>query len=114
MAGSTDELALGQQRVANSGCSRMDLFGNRESLLTRDRPGFDPLGDRRTFHQFHHQRVLGAGIFQAVDGSNVRVIQRRQNFGFAAEMAQPVGVACNSGRQDLQRNFAAELTVTER
>ena len=40
---------------------------------------------RRSFGQFHHEGACVAGIFKAVDGGDIRVIQSGEEFGFAAE-----------------------------
>ena len=52
-----------------------------------------------------------AGLFQAVDGGDVRVVQRGQHAGFALEAGQALGVFGEAFGKDLDGNPAAELGV---
>ena len=51
------------------------------------------------------------GIFESVDRSDVGMIQRRQNFGFALEPRHALGIARESLGQNFQRHIAAEFRV---
>ena len=43
--------------------------------------------------QFHRERLDAARFLQAVDCSDVRMVQRGQDFRFALEAREPFGVA---------------------
>jgi len=103
--GDGDELsALVFKRFAN-------LFGERQRFVSGNRAGVDAFGKRGAFDQFHDESVGGAGIFEAVDRGNIGMIERGEEFCFAAEAAQAIGIGGNSGRQDFERDFAAQLAV---
>ena len=52
-----------------------DLLRDRQRLVDGNRPPRDPIGERRAFDQLHHQRVHAAGILEAVDLRDVRMIE---------------------------------------
>ena len=60
--------------------------------------------------QFHHERADAAALFEAVDGADVRVIQRGERLRFALKRASRSGSATNA-REDLDRDVAIELRV---
>lgn len=61
--------------------------------------------------EFHHQGE-GAGRFlKAVDGGDVRVIERCERLRFALEPCHPVGIGRKGVRKDLDRNLAAERRI---
>jgi hypothetical protein len=49
--------------------------------------------------------------FQAVDGGDVRMVQRRQRPGFTLETRQPVGIVRDRVGEDLDRDLAAEVGI---
>jgi hypothetical protein len=95
---------------------RFERLGNlprdRQGLVERDRSLGDPIGQRRAFHQFKHQRAYAVGVFQAVDAANVRMTQRGQRLCFALEACDPLGIRNEQLGQDLDRDFAIELSVS--
>ena len=50
-------------------------------------------------------------FFEAVDRGDVRMVERREDFGFALEAREPVGVGRERRRQDLDRDLALQLRV---
>ena len=70
--------------------------------VERDRSGGDPLRQRGAFDQFDNQRPL----LDAVDRSDVGVIQRGQNLGFAREARQSIGILRERIRDHLDRDLA--------
>ena len=62
----------------------------------------DAFGEGRALHQLHDEGVF----FDAVDGGDARVIERRQHLGFAREAGQALGVVGESGRQHFDGDFA--------
>ena len=52
-----------------------------------------------------------AGLFEAVDGGDVRMVQRRERLRFALEPREAIGIAGERVRQDLDRDVAIQLRV---
>ena len=76
-------------------------------LVDRDRTLGDAVGQRRALDQFHHERDRAAGFLQAVDVGDVRMVQGREDFGFALEPGQPLGIARDRRGQHLDRDLRA-------
>ncbi len=87
--------------------------------LTRDLKGFirrqrtltNAIREGGSFDELHHQRDSAAGFFEAVDRGDVRVIQRRQHLGFAAEPRQPIGIRGHRRGKNLDRDSALQTAV---
>ena len=62
-----------------------DLSRDADRLLDRNGALANALRERRTFNQFHDQRVDTAGFLETVDLRDVRVIQSGECLGFALE-----------------------------
>jgi hypothetical protein len=105
---------------ARMGC--LERFGN----LLRDGKGFferdsalrDPVREGRPVDEFHHERtdaglirVRSSRVFEAVDLSDVRVIERRKQLCLLLEPRQPFGIAREQIGQYLDRDVAIELDV---
>jgi hypothetical protein len=67
--------------------------------------------DNRTADELHHQRTNAAGVFEAVDLRNIRVIQGCERLRLAGEARQAIGVAGEMIWQNLERDVAIELRV---
>jgi hypothetical protein len=52
-----------------------DLLRHRQRLVDGNRPVRDPIGGRRAFDQLHDQCMQAAGILEAMDLRNVRMIE---------------------------------------
>jgi len=50
-------------------------------------------------------------FFHAINVRDIRMIQRRQHFGFALEAQHPIGAACGAVGQNLQRHIPLESRV---
>ena len=61
--------------------------------------------------EFHHQRRDAVGVFKAVNRRDVRMVQRREDFGFALEAREALGVRGEDVGQDLDRDLAFQLRV---
>lgn len=85
-----------------------DLAGDRQRLLDCHGSGFDPVGERRAFDQFHDQ-VVGADIVELAD---VAVIQRGNRARLAVETGVKLlvgeldGDGPSEARVDSAKNFA--------
>jgi len=78
-----------------------DLFCYTDCLIDGNRARLDAISERRTFHELHHQRTSAARIFEAIDRSDVGMIERGEDFGFALEASHSISVACESFWQNL-------------
>jgi ribosomal protein S14 len=56
-------------------------------------PLLDPIRERDTFNQLHHQGTNAIRFFEAIDRRNVRMIQRCEELGLALEARHAFGVA---------------------
>jgi hypothetical protein len=70
------------------------------------------IGECWPFGQLHHQRTRSTGIFESVDRSNVGVIERGENFGFALESRHAVSIPRKRFWQDLNGYIAAKFRIT--
>jgi hypothetical protein len=95
-----------------SGVERVgDLARDRERLVQRHRAFGDEVGKRGSFHELHHEGAAVAGSFEAVDGRDVGMIERRERFGLAREARHAVGILLPRRRQDLDRHVTAKVHV---
>jgi hypothetical protein len=83
------------------------LTSDRQRLFERQRPRFEPIGERRPFDQLHDDGV----VFQAVNHRDVGMIQRCEHLSFALEASQAVGMLCQRRGQNFYGNVAVELSV---
>jgi hypothetical protein len=67
-------------------------------------------GDRTKADQFHHQRAL----FLAVDGGDVRVVERGQDLCLALEARHAVRIVREGLGQDFDGHLAPELVIVAR
>ncbi len=87
---------------------RGDLLRDRQRLLHRNRPLVNPIRERRPFDQFQHERVHATRFLQAVNRTDIRMIQRGQNLRFALEARQPIDIEGEDGREDLECDVAIQ------
>jgi hypothetical protein len=74
--------------------------------------GFEGQRDpRREPKRLEDERAHAVRLLEAVDAPDVRVVERREQLGFAAEARRAHRVVREGVRQDLERDFAAELRV---
>jgi hypothetical protein len=52
-----------------------------------------------------------AGILEAIDVTDVRVIQRREQLRLALEAREPLRIACDRLRQDFDRDVAIQRRI---
>ena len=61
--------------------------------------------------QFHYERRDAAAFFEAVNSRDVGMIQRGEDFRFALETREPIGISGERRRQNLDRNLAFQLGI---
>ena len=89
-------LVCGFERLGN-------LSADRQRVMKRERSFRDSVGKRRPLDELHHQRLRLVRFFEAVDVSDVRVIQRGEHLRLAMESSQPLRVGDEGVWQYLQR-----------
>ncbi len=88
-----------------------DLQGERKAFGNGKSSGFEALGERRTGDELHDQGVRGAAGLEAVDLSDVRVVQLREQLRFALESGETLLVRSEGCGQNLDRHLALETRV---
>ena len=71
----------------------------------------DSFGEGLAFHQFQDETAHAVGLFDAVDGADVRVIQRGEHPRLALEARAPLGIRRERRRQDFDRHLAPKRLV---
>ncbi len=79
----------------------------------------NPVGERGALDELEHQRMRRTGprriggrdVFEAIDVTDVLVIERREHLRLAPEPGKPVRIGCPCVRQDFQRDVAIEFRV---
>ena len=59
----------------------------------------DPIRERRTVDELHHQRVRAAGILETVNLRDVRMIEGREDLRLLMEACEALGARGESGQQ---------------
>ena len=72
---------------ASAICRAMRSASSMEAVRGRE-----PLGERVALDEFEHEGADAIGLLDAVNGADVRVIQRRQHSRFAIESREPVSI----------------------
>lgn len=91
--------------------SLRDLPGDGQYLIERDRATGDPLGQILALDELHDEDVQARELLERVNRGDVRMIQGRERLRLSLEPRQAVGVRRERGRQDLDRDLAAERRV---
>ena len=71
----------------------------------------DEVRQCRPLDQFHDQRGRAVSFLQAVDGRDVGMVERGQDFGFALEPGQPLRITGQRCRQDLDADGPFQVGV---
>ena len=93
-----------------------DLPRDEERFDRRYRPLRDAVGERGPLDELHHQRLRALGVLDAVDGGDVRMIQRGKNFGLALVAASALFGAAIFATPTVnaeQQGAAPEVTFTK-
>jgi hypothetical protein len=76
-----------------------ELGGNGQGLVDRHRSRGQPIRERRALDQLENQRARRAGVLDAVDGGDVRMIDRREQLCLAREPREVIAIGSEpSGR----------------
>ncbi len=89
-----------------------DLSRDGQRLVERNRSTRDSLCEILPFDEFENERGDAAGLFEAMDVGDVRVIERGEHLRFAAEPREAIGITRDRWQQDFDRDVAIQLGVT--
>ena len=73
---------------------------------------FNEVGESLPLDELHGNEVDPVRFFDGVDGDDVRVIERRDRFGFTLESLPPLRVSRHIRRQNFDGDLPVELRVT--
>ncbi len=88
-----------------------DLLRDGQSLREWQRAPAHAIVQSVALDQLEHQGRHIAGVFETVDGPDVRMIERCEQLCFAFEARHAIGVRREQRRQELQRDLAPKLGV---
>ena len=88
-----------------------DAVRDIEGLIEGIGPRWMRSAKRLAFDEFEHEKTGPFRLLKIVDRRNVRMIQRRQNFGLALKPAHSRGIMRKLLWQDLDRDLAFQLRV---
>jgi len=88
-----------------------DLTRDLEGFIDGDRSGGNALGERLALDELEDQRLVAVLLLEPVDRCNVRMIERGEDLRLPAEPGQPLVVAHQAFREDLDRDFSRETRV---
>jgi hypothetical protein len=77
-----------------------NLHGKLKGFFDGYWPGFYPIRQSLSFHQLKDEEVCIIECFQAVNGSNVGMVQGGKQFGFALKPGNTVNIPREFFRQD--------------
>jgi hypothetical protein len=88
-----------------------DLFRDLECLVERNRSPRETLLEVLALDQLEGEEGLPVRFLEPIDGGDVRVVEGREEVGFAPEAPQALGVLHHFGRQHLDRDLATQVGV---
>ena len=88
-----------------------NLGGDRQRLVERQRPSFQPRGQRLALEMRHDQVVRAIDAADVVDAADVRMVQRGDRPRLALEAGPRIGVAGDFTREDFDGNRAIETSI---
>src|SRR5262245_43847215 len=88
-----------------------DLKSQVERLFNGNPAALKPIRQRLAFHELQHEESRVAGLFQAVDSGNIRMIESGEQLRFPLESRRTIGVTGESSRQEFDGDVSSELRV---
>jgi hypothetical protein len=88
-----------------------DLASDAQRFVHRDGTALQPLREILALDQLEDEQRLAVQLFETVDRGDVWMIQRGEQVGFTAEAGESFGVLRDLGRQQLDRDAAAQPRV---
>ena len=88
-----------------------DLTCNCAGFVQRHRPTRDTLGERRPLNQFEYEGKTAWRLLQPVDGTDVRIVERRKQLRLPLETGKPFGCTGDRRGEHLDRHVTLQLRV---
>jgi hypothetical protein len=90
---------------------RSDLNGVVESAIQWESAFADSRSQRFAVEQFHHEEVDVAFVSNIVQRADVGMVQRGYSASLSLEPFSKLGIGCEIGREDFDRDEAVEACV---
>jgi len=87
------------------------LSRNRQGFIKRHGAARQPLGEILAVHELERQGNDVVGLFETVDGGNIRMIERGEDLRFTSESRKAIRIVRNGWQQDFDRDAATQLRV---
>jgi hypothetical protein len=88
-----------------------DLSAHLQRLVHGQRAAREARGKGLARDELQHQVAVSLDLLDPVDAGHVRVVERRQQAGFAFEASEAFGVLCETIGKRLDRDVALEAGV---
>jgi hypothetical protein len=88
-----------------------NLSRDVDGLVDRERGVLEALGERRSFDQLEDERLNAAGLREAVNARNVRVIEGGEHLRLTLESRQSIRLARHAFWESLDGDVAMQLGV---
>ena len=88
-----------------------DLLRDRQRFVEWNRAARDALRQVLALDEFHHQGGDVRRFLEAVDRRDVRMVEGREDFGFALKAREAIGIAGHRGGQHLDRDRPLQIRV---
>jgi hypothetical protein len=73
-----------------------------QGFFNRERLSAEPLRQCFTLNKLQHEEAFSFSLFQSIDRSDVGVIERCQEFGFALEAGHSFRISCERVGKELE------------
>src|ERR1044071_1582013 len=94
----------GLERIGN-------LQRDAQRRVDTQRATLQPLGEGFAFDELHDEEMTAVVLLESVERRNPRVVQCSKRFGLPLEASDPLRIACEVWRKNLDRNRASELRI---
>ena len=88
-----------------------NLVRDRQRFVNRKRASRNAFSERLAVDQFEDEEQPAVRFVEAVDRTDVRMIERREELRFALEPGEAFGIPRDDIWQDLERHVAIELCI---
>ena len=86
-----------------------DLHGDRDRVVERQRPPKEPIRQGLPSTSSITRKMVSAGLLHPLERGDVRVVERREDLGFALEPRDAIGVRREHVEDDLDRHSRPSL-----
>jgi hypothetical protein len=105
------EIAMNDAPFVGSSERISKLFRDLDCFVQRDGPVSQLVRERLALDELHDDAAAGAHVLEAIDLSDVRMIQRGEELRFALEPREPVRIVGEMIRQNLEGDVAQQLRI---